>query len=69
MIQEHTIDKIKRLNKELEEFTGFLKFQELQDAMGKYIEIAESEFKRLKEGRESWKKKYLELKKNEISPN
>lgn len=62
MIQEHTLDKIKRLNKELAESTGFDKFNELQDALGHYIDVAESEFKRLKQGRETWKKKYMETK-------
>jgi len=62
-MQEHTLTKIKRLNKELAESTGFEKFNELQNALGHYIDVAESEFKRLKEGRESWKKKYMETKK------
>ena len=68
MIQEHTIERIKQLNKELAESTGFDKFNELQDAMGHYIDVAESEFKRLKEGREKWKRKFME-KKNDIPPN
>lgn len=62
-MQEHTLEKIKKLNKELAEDTGFAKFNKLQEALGHYINCVEDEFKRLKESRNNWKKKYMECKK------
>lgn len=63
MIQELKLTEIKQLIKELSEINGFGKFFELQTAIAHYSGAVEDEFKRLKEGRENWKRKYLELKK------
>ena len=68
MIQEHKLIEIERLTKELAELTGFDKFLELTETIGHYVGAVEDEFKRLKEGREEWKRKYMELK-NDNPPN
>ena len=62
MIQKHKLIEIERLTKELAEETGFGKFLQLNAAIRHYAGVVEDEFKQLKQGRESWKKKYMELK-------